>query len=167
MNLELNLSTKIIALFNIVMLISIPPAAADPIIAGEVLPPASAKMVEDPDLIRLLALGREGEPVWCYSNDANAIIISAPTRIEEACKLKSSQELESLKIRHSFEIDTLKIEIRSVRQSSEQTILAKDREIEKLTAAALKRPNDYTVWWATGGFVAGLVTAVSVFFLAK
>ena len=113
MNLELNLSTKIIALFNIVMLISIPPAAADPIIAGEVLPPASAKMVEDPDLIRLLALGREGEPVWCYSNDANAIIISAPTRIEEACKLKSSQELESLKIRHSFEIDTLKIEIRS------------------------------------------------------
>lgn len=167
MNLELNLSTKIIALFNIVMLISIPPAAADPIIAGEVLPPASAKMVEDPDLIRLLALGREGEPVWCYSNDANAIIISAPTRIEEACKLKLSQELESLKIRHSFEIDTLKIEIRSVRQSSEQTILAKDREIEKLTAAALKRPNDYTVWWATGGFVAGLVTAVSVFFLAK
>ena len=167
MNLELNLLTKIFTLFSILTLMFASPAIADPMIAGEVLPPASAKMIEDPELIRLLAVGREDEPVWCYSNDANAIIISAPTRVEEACRLKSSQELESLKIRHSFEIDTLKIEIRSLRQSSEQTILAKDREIEKLTAAALKRPNDYTVWWATGGFVAGLVTAVSVFFLVK
>ena len=38
----------------------------------------------------------------------------------------------------------------------------KDKEIERLTQAALKRPNDYSVWWATGGVVLGVLSTVLV-----
>jgi len=37
-----------------------------------------------------------------------------------------------------------------------EKVSIKDREIEKLTEAALKRPNDYSAWWASGGVVVGV-----------
>ena len=78
-----------------------------------------------------------------------------------------SQQAEELTARHVFEIDTLNLEIKSLKKTTDEIIYLKDKEIEKLTAAALKRPNDYTLWWATGGFAAGIITTVSIFFLVK
>ena len=164
MTLVLNLRNN--AFFILLMLLPLT-AAADPEVGGELLPPGEASYVTDGEILKKLNLGPDDEPVWCYSNLANSLLISAADRALEKCSLKKKQEIEELNIRHGFEIDSLKIELNSEKQRNKEILSIKDTEIERLTAAALKRPNDYTVWWVTGGFAAGVVTAVSIFFLTK
>ena len=167
MSLESHLSTKIILLTNIITLMVAPIAIADPVIAGEILPPASAAFIEDPELIKKIGVGREEDPVWCYSHDANAILISAAQREREKCQLKLSQQKEKLQATHKLEIDTLKVELESLIKTHEETVFIKDKEIQDLTEAALKRPNDYSMWWATGGFVAGVATVLGILWATK
>lgn len=167
MSLESHLSTKVILLTNIIALMVAPIASADPVIAGEILPPASAAFIEDPELIKKIGVGREEDPVWCYSHDANAILISAAQREREKCQLKLSQQKEKLQATHKLEIDTLKVELESLIKTHEETIIIKDKEIQDLTEAALKRPNDYSMWWATGGFVAGVATVLGILWATK
>ena len=93
MNSESSLKIKFITSINLVFFLAATLAHADPVVAGEILPPASATLVTDPDLVRQIAVGPEDEPVWCYSNDANAIIVSAPQRERERCKLEYAKEL--------------------------------------------------------------------------
>ena len=162
MNLELSLQTKTIIIFNILLFLLTTTANADPVVAGEIIPPASATLVEDPDLIKKIGVGRDEDPVWCYSHDANAILITAPQREREKCELKSNQEKAKLQALHKLEIDTLKINLDSITKELKDTVLIKDREIEELTKAALKRPNDYSMWWASGGFVFGAATVLSI-----
>lgn len=144
-----------------------PIAIADPVIAGEILPPASAAFIEDSELIKKIGVGREEDPVWCYSHDANAILISAAQREREKCQLKLSQQKEKLQATHKLEIDTLKVELESLIKTHEETITIKDKEIQDLTEAALKRPNDYSMWWTTGGFVAGVATVLGILWATK
>ena len=167
MNSESNLLIKTVILFNIFFLLSASTAAADPVVAGEILPPASARLIQDPELIKSIAVGREGDPVWCYSNDANAILISAPQREREKCELKLSQEKEKLEASYKLKIDTLMAELQSLTERHEETLVIKNKEIEDLTAAALKRPNDYSAWWASGGFALGVATVLTVLWATK
>lgn len=167
MNLESSLSTKVTSLFIAFMLASAPIAKADPVISGQILPPASARLIEDPELIKSIGVGREEDPVWCYSNDANAILISASQREKEKCELKLFQQREKLEATHKLELDTLKVQLESITEKHEETLLIKNKEIEDLTKAALKRPNDYSAWWATGGFVAGVVTVLGILWVSK
>lgn len=167
MNSESSSLTKLIILFSVFTLALAPVANADPVIAGEVLPPASAAFIDDPDLIKKIGVGREEDPVWCYSNDANAILISASQREREKCELKLSQQKQKLEANHKLQLDTLKIELESLIKKHEEIIIIKDKEIQDLTEAALKRPNDYSMWWATGGFVAGVATVLSILWATK
>lgn len=167
MNSESSLSTKIIAVFSIFAVVLAPVANADPVIAGEILPPASAAFIEDPDLIKKIGVGREEDPVWCYSNDANAILISAAQREKEKCELKLSQQKQKLQATHKLQLDTLKIELESLIKKHEETLIIKDKEIQDLTEAALKRPNDYSMWWATGGFAVGIATVLGILWATK
>ena len=80
MSLELNSKIKSIVIINLVIFFLATTAHADPVVAGEIIPPASATFIDDPDLIKKIGVGREEDPVWCYSHDANAIIITAPQR---------------------------------------------------------------------------------------
>lgn len=123
------------------------------------------RYVTDQSIIESLNLGPE--PVWCYSNNANALLITAPEREREKCTLRLNQEIEKIQARHSFEVDSLKIELDSLRSKHEQLIQVKNREISELTAAALKRPGDYSVWWATGGFATGIVTTLAIIMVFK
>ena len=164
MNLELSLKTKFIILTNLIFFVCATFAQADPTIAGEILPPASAALIEDPDLIKKIAVGRDDEPVWCYSNDANAIIVSAPQRQREKCKLEFQLELERAKADCDFALERLNITIESLTDRHDKILSIKDNQIEKLTQAALKRPNDYSFWWATGGVAVGVLTTLAIVF---
>lgn len=162
MNLESNLKIKFIILFSVLSLVVPSISKADPVIAGEVLPPASATMVTDPDLIKKIAVGRENEPVWCYSNDANAIIISAPQRQREQCQLELQQELEKANTNCNFSLRELTISLETLTERHEKMLSLKNNQIEELTQAALKRPNDYSFWWATGGVATGVLTTLAI-----
>ena len=100
---------------------------------------------------------------WCYDNDANAILITAASRERAQCELKLQYELEKQRVKLQFEIDKLNIRIETLTKQHEDINSIKDQEIEKLTEAALKRPNDYSVWWAAGGLAVGILSSVLVF----
>jgi len=99
---------------------------------------------------------------WCYDSEANAVLITAPARQRAICKLKLKYEAERQKIKSEFQISNLKLRVETLTTQYNKIILIKDEEIKKLTAAALKRPNDYTIWWASGGFVAGVLLTTGI-----
>jgi hypothetical protein len=167
MNSELNSKIKLITITNLIIFFLATTANADPVVAGEIIPPASATLIEDPDMIKKIGVGRDGDPVWCYSQDANAIIITAPQREREKCELKLKQQKEKLEALHKLQVDTLQLELDSITKKHESLMLVKDREIEDLTKAALERPNDYSMWWATGGLVVGVLSTLAIVFAVK
>jgi len=142
-------------------------AAADPQIGDLILPPASFTYVDDGDVDLLRRLGLDPGPAFCYDIDANAILITAPARAKAECELDIMYRLEKQKAKYEFDIGRLTASIDSLRQKHKEINIIKDHEIERLTSTALKRPNDYSVWWATGGFVSGALTVVAIFFAIK
>lgn len=137
------------------------PSLAEPVVGGIALPPASFTYIDDN--LTLINIGLDGfDGAWCYDNQANAILITAAARERAQCELKRDFDIEKLKIKHQFEIDKLNIRIESLIKQHEQINLIKDQEIDKLTQAAMKRPGDYSVWWATGGVVVGIVSTVLI-----
>ena len=134
---------------------------ADPMTReGIILPPGSAAFVDDLDLLRQIGLSDDG--VWCYDTDANAILITAPARTEAICELKRKDELEKQKAKYDFQIGNLNLRIETLLKQTEEIEQVKNQEIERLTEAAKKRPNDYSAWWATGGFAAGVLTTLAI-----
>ena len=162
MTLELNLKNKIIII--LLLLLSPCVSLADPQVNGELIPPGEAMYVTDPSVLKELNLGPDDEPVWCYSNLANSLIITSADREREKCELRLEQELLRAKVNSDFEIDSLKIEIESLTAKHNDLLSIKDRQIKELTSAALKRPNDYSAWWATGGAAVGIITTLVVMF---
>tara|TARA_B100000927_G_scaffold262348_1_gene233180 strand:+ start:1539 stop:2036 length:498 start_codon:yes stop_codon:yes gene_type:complete len=165
MTLELNLKNKIITFLLLVCYSTA--AFADPEINGELIPPGEAMYVTDPSVLRQLNLGPDDEPVWCYSNLANSLIISSADREKEKCNLKLKQELERSKINYTLEISQLRVQLESLSKKHEELLVIKNKQIEDLTQAALKRPNDYSFWWATGGVAVGVLATLAVILSVK
>lgn len=163
-SLILSLLSKTLLPFLLIGMLNPTFAYADPVVGGQILPPASFTRVDDYDL--LMKIGLTGG-AWCYEDDANAILISAPAHERAKCELTLKFELEKQKTKYEFEISRLKLRLESVEQQSEGLIKAKDIEIEKLTQAALKRPNDYVPWWTAGGFALGTIITTALFLTIK
>jgi hypothetical protein len=155
-NLVLDMWSRIIIGIIVVLVPFI--SAADPVINNIVLSPGSFTFVEDKSILE--DLGLAPGPAWCYDIQANATLITAPARERARCELELMYELEKQKTKYDFEIDKLKLRVETLTQQHEEILFIKNQEIEELTAAALKRPNDYTHWWAIGGFSVGVLTTV-------
>ena len=165
MTLESNLKNKII---TVLLLVCYPVTAfADPEVNGELLPPGEAIYVTDSSILSKLNLGPSDEPVWCYSNLANSLIITSADREREKCQLKLKQELKRAQVNCTFETDRLSIQLDSLQQKHDKLLSLKDQQIEELTTAALKRPNDYSAWWATGGLAVGVLSTLAIVFAVK
>ncbi len=113
----------------------------------------------------------EGQPVpfsgWCFDDQATAQIFSSLKFAEEQCSLKIENELNKQKADFTLKISNLNLRINTLQQKHNELLLVKDIEIEKLEQAALKRPNDYSIWWAAGGFTTGVLTVVAIFLVTK
>ena len=166
MNLISNLKTRFLLLF---LLVSIPTKSlADPEVNGELIPPGEASYVTDPDILKKLNLGPDNEPIWCYSNLANSLIISSAQREREKCELKLQQQRQRDEVNCNFLVDQLKISIKSLNEKHENILSLKNNQIDKLTEAAMEVPNDYSLWWATGGFITGaIITTVIAMAVSK
>jgi len=147
--------------FIIFLAASIPFAAiAEPVLEGIPLPPASFTIVEDKSLLD--DIGISDGPVWCYDIAANSIIITAPARERAHCELKLLHESEKVRVKHDFEIKKLSLRVETLLAQHSEINLIKDNEIDRLTEAALNRPNDNSFWWCAGGFTAGVATTILV-----
>ena len=159
LGLLLSNKTIVICLISAMMLPSV--CLSEPVEGGIALPPASFTFIDDIETLRNIGLdGFDG--AWCYDNDANAILITAASRERAQCELRNKYEIEKVKAKHDFEVSKLNIRIETLLEQHESILSIKDREIEKLTEAALKRPTDYSAWWASGGVVVGVITTVLI-----
>ena len=143
------------------------PAFADPEVNGELIPPGEAMYVTDLSILRELNLGPDHEPIWCYSNLANSLIITSADREKEKCRLKLDQQLQKSKINCDFMVGQLNIELDSLSAKHNKILSLKNKQIEQLTDAALKRPNDYSLWWASGGLVTGVLVTLTIFLAVR
>ena len=113
----------------------------------------------------------EGQPVpfsgWCFDDRATAQIFSRLKYSDAQCDLRIQNELNKQNADLSLKIDNLKLRINTLQSKHDELLSVKNTEIEKLELAALKRPNDYTVWWAAGSFTAGVLTVVTIFLVTK
>tara|TARA_Y100000114_G_scaffold43854_1_gene39432 strand:- start:2195 stop:2692 length:498 start_codon:yes stop_codon:yes gene_type:complete len=165
MILESNLKNKFVAFL---LLFCYPAVSfADPEVNSELIPPGEAMYVTDLDILNKLNLGPDSEPVWCYSNLANSLIITSADREREKCELKSNQEIEKITLGYNFELEQLNIQLRSLNAKHDEIIELKNRQIKELTQAALARPNDYSIWWATGGVVVGILSTLAITLAVK
>ena len=156
-----SLASSLLSSFLIFCIVIPGTAFAEPVINDIALPPTSFTRIVDGDLLQKIGMGGS-YAAWCYDDEANAILISAPARERAKCDLKLIYELEKQKVKNQFEIDRLNLRIETLTKQHEEINIIKDKEIERLTQAALKRPNDYSVWWATGGVVLGVLSTVLV-----
>lgn len=162
MILELNSKIKLIIYLFLLCHASI--AFADPEVNNELIPPGEAMYVTDSEVLNKLNLGPDGEPIWCYSNLANSLIISSADREKEKCQLMLQQQKQLDNVNCNFLLDQLKIEIQSLNTKHEEILGLKNKQIDNLTEAALKTPNDYSLWWASGGVAVGVLTTLAIFF---
>ena len=91
-------------------------------------------------------------------------MITAAERERESCALQLSQEVSRLIAEHKLELGTLSVQLESLTKKHADLMAIKNKEIESLTAAALKRPNDYSLWWASGGVIVGAMTTLAIVF---
>lgn len=139
------------------------PAIANP---SESLPETLFTRVDDPVILGSIGLSSVSA-AWCYSDEANSVLISAASRERDKCRLQLSHELEKQKVKYQFKIDALELRVNTLMQQQVEINKIKDEEIERLTDAAMKRPNDYSVWWASGGVLTGALTTLLIVSLVK
>ena len=164
-SLELNLKIKIIA---VLLLISTPSISmADPVVAGELLPPGTAIYITDPEILEVIDLDSIHDPVWCYTNQANAMLITAKDREKEKCQLRLQQELEKQKAIFDMRLEVLSAELSASELKFSEVVKIKDEEIRKLEEIATSKPNEYSAWWATGGFVTGLAVTIAAVYALR
>ena len=101
---------------------------------------------------------RKGEPVpfskaWCFDEVATAKILAMSQIAEKKCNLEISQALEKQSLASKLELSNLQVRLATTEKQMEE--------------AALERPNDYTLWWATGGFAAGVLVTVATIFAVR
>ena len=114
---------------------------------------------------------KKGETIrfdaWCYDEFANAQILSDIQLTRERCKSSTQRELEVQREKFELEMSKLQHRLRTEILNSTQALLAKDRQIDTLEETALKTPNDYSIWWAGGGFAAGILLSVGIVYAIK
>ena len=104
---------------------------------------------------------------WCFDDIATAKIQVTAEFADARCRLRLDRELEKQRARYSLDIQNLNLRISSLVEENKNILTIKNQEIERLEAAALKRPGDYSVWWATGGVVVGVLSTIAIVFAVK
>ena len=119
--------------------------------------------VEEP-LVPTFTQLEEGQPVpfkaWCFNESATARMIGALEFAEKQCEVQVQVALEKQKAVHDLMVGNLNLRINIAKEKHQSVLVIKNEEIQRLSAAALKRPNDYTHWWGIGGFIAGAASVV-------
>ena len=106
-------------------------------------------------------------PGWCFDNQATGQIFGALKTAKESCDLLVAKALAKQKAESDLEIGKLLFRVETLQKEHDGILLIKQEEIDSLEAAALKRPNDYNLWWAIGGVVVGALTTISVGLLVQ
>ena len=126
---------------------------------------------QSPDLPGQFKQLVEGEPApfdgWCFDDTATGALLSTIEILEERCILELDRRIAEQKALFDLEIGKLSLRHSTLKKQSTEILVLKDQEIKDLETAALKRPNDYVVWWGLGGFILGAASASFLIYSVK
>jgi len=97
---------------------------------------------------------------------AAAHTIAEKENIVSQCKLTKDYIEQKEKARCDMLIGSIQASLDASRYKYDAITKIKDDEIERLSKIAMDQPNRYNHWWAAGGFVAGIITSVTIFYAA-
>ena len=97
---------------------------------------------------------------------AAAKVLTDQKYTAEECRIEMDRELELLKAKLELDLKITNAKLVGSQERLTQILKIKNEEIGRLQQLALDRPNDYTLWWLTGGVVGGIVLTVSIFVVA-
>lgn len=114
-------------------------------------------------------LENENSPfdAWCFDDYAFAMMKAKFDTMQEACNLAIQKAVEQEQAKYSLKISNLELRLDTLKKETDNVILIKDQEIKKLEEAALKRPGDYSIWWAAGGVVIGVLGTLAIVYVVK
>jgi len=97
---------------------------------------------------------------------AAAKVLTDQKYTAEECRIEMDREQELLKAKLELDLKITNAKLAGSQERLAQILQIKNEEIGRLQQLALDRPNDYTLWWLTGGVVGGIVLTVSIFVVA-
>jgi len=147
---------KIIACLLVVGMIF--PAYAD---VGAALSPSSFTHLQEGEKLVGFPNG-----AWCYNDEANAFLITAPEHSAAKCKLEAELAHVKEKAKYDLEIGLLKVHIEVTDQLHLEITKILKLENENLSKIALDRPTDKRAWFIAGGFVIGVAATILIGWLA-
>tara|TARA_B100000131_G_scaffold297747_1_gene316774 strand:+ start:2807 stop:3241 length:435 start_codon:yes stop_codon:yes gene_type:complete len=113
----------------------------------------------------------EGNPspfdAWCFDDPAFAMIKARIDTMEEARNLAIQKAVEQERAKYSLKVKNLELRLVTLKKETDNILSIKNEEIKKLETAALKRPGNYSIWWATGGIAVGVLSTLAIVFAVK
>ena len=97
---------------------------------------------------------------------AAAKVLTDQKYTAEECRIEMDREIELLRAKLELDLKITNAKLAGSQERLAQILQIKNEEIGRLQQLALDRPNDYTLWWLTGGVVGGIVLTVSIFVVA-
>jgi hypothetical protein len=98
---------------------------------------------------------------------AAAQMLANEKYLKEGCQIKIDYELSKLQAQHDLVLKSLQISLETSEKKYDSIMMIKNEEIERLNEIALENSGDYSHWWAAGGFVAGALISLGIFFAAS
>ena len=122
--------------------------------------------VEKPKVVEIKA----GEPApfdgVILNPSAAAQMLANQKFLEAGCKLQVDFEISKLQAQHDLLYNNLQLNLNTTEKKYNAILEIKDEEIERINQIALESSNDYSHWWAAGGFLLGAAVALGIFFAA-
>ena len=122
---------------------------------------------EEPQFTQL----EEGEPApfagTLFNPTATAQLIADREFRLTDCDLRVNYEINLLTARHELEYNLLQVRYDSLEERTTALSQLKDQEIADLQEMVRKHPNRHSHWFFAGGFVAGAITSIAIFFAAR
>ena len=97
---------------------------------------------------------------------AAAKVLTEQKYTEEEFKLELDKELKLLRAKLDLDLKIANTKLIGCQERSAQILKIKDEEIQRLQELALDSPDDYSIWWLTGGVVGGIALSVAIFAVA-
>jgi len=97
---------------------------------------------------------------------AAAKVLTEQKYTAEECRLEMDREIELLRAKLELDLKITNAKLIGSEERLAQILEIKNEEIGRLQDLALDSPNDYTLWWLTGGVVGGIILTASIFVVA-
>lgn len=97
---------------------------------------------------------------------AGAKFIAKSKYCSEELELKIKKEFETELVNKQLAMDLLRIQYNTLKNTHEQFLVQKEKEIVQLNEIIKDEVQDHSHWWFAGGILAGVLLSIGIFYTA-